>query len=264
MLTYFALMCCASSVLFFAAPQRMLVNAMEVSGIEGTFRSTCEAVMRVLRKNKNSLMAVLEAFVYDPLINWRLLTAAANAAAGGGGATTVAPTNATLPLPEPKQPQQKPAEAKSMLGRKAEDASTASAATAAGPALHHLAPVTVTVAVRADEKGDGNKSGGGAGAGVAVVADEKEDSEHEELNAKALVVIRRYPKKHHCSNLLCRSCAVFVMCRVEDKLSGTDFDYGKQKVALDVPAQVQRLIVEATSHLNLCQSYIGWYVCFRA
>ena len=31
--------------------------------------------MSVLRENKESLMAVLEAFVYDPLINWRLLQA---------------------------------------------------------------------------------------------------------------------------------------------------------------------------------------------
>jgi phosphatidylinositol kinase/protein kinase (PI-3 family) len=30
--------------------------------------------MRVLRDNKESLMAVLEAFVYDPLINWKLQT----------------------------------------------------------------------------------------------------------------------------------------------------------------------------------------------
>eukprot|EP01114_Cavostelium_apophysatum_P007349 TRINITY_DN1943_c0_g1_i2.p1 TRINITY_DN1943_c0_g1~~TRINITY_DN1943_c0_g1_i2.p1 ORF type:complete len:2294 (+),score=720.41 TRINITY_DN1943_c0_g1_i2:229-7110(+) len=52
---------------------RMLINAMEVSGIEGTFRLTCENVMRVLRDNKQSLIAVLEAFVYDPIINWRLL-----------------------------------------------------------------------------------------------------------------------------------------------------------------------------------------------
>lgn len=44
-----------------------------MSGIEGTFRLTCENVMRVLRENKESLMAVLEAFVYDPIINWRLL-----------------------------------------------------------------------------------------------------------------------------------------------------------------------------------------------
>ena len=28
--------------------------------------------MSVLRDNKESLMAVLEAFVYDPLINWKL------------------------------------------------------------------------------------------------------------------------------------------------------------------------------------------------
>ena len=43
------------------------------TGIEGNFRSTCESVIRVLRENKESVMAVLEAFVYDPLINWRLL-----------------------------------------------------------------------------------------------------------------------------------------------------------------------------------------------
>lgn len=29
--------------------------------------------MRVLRSNKDSVMAMLEAFVHDPLINWRLL-----------------------------------------------------------------------------------------------------------------------------------------------------------------------------------------------
>jgi len=52
---------------------RMLTHAMEVSGIEGSFRNTCEITMTVLRSNKESLMAVLEAFVYDPLINWRLM-----------------------------------------------------------------------------------------------------------------------------------------------------------------------------------------------
>ncbi|CAK9293619.1 unnamed protein product [Gordionus sp. m RMFG-2023] len=52
---------------------RMLINAMEVSGIEGTFRMTCERVMEVLQMNKDSVMSVLEAFVYDPLINWRLI-----------------------------------------------------------------------------------------------------------------------------------------------------------------------------------------------
>ncbi|KAI7522659.1 TOR1 phosphatidylinositol 3-kinase, partial [Hortaea werneckii] len=51
---------------------RMLTFAMEVSNIEGSFRTTCEHVMRLLRDNKESLMAVLEAFIHDPLLNWRL------------------------------------------------------------------------------------------------------------------------------------------------------------------------------------------------
>jgi serine/threonine-protein kinase mTOR len=36
---------------------------LQVSGIEGSFRHTCEITMQVLRANKESLMSVLEAFV---------------------------------------------------------------------------------------------------------------------------------------------------------------------------------------------------------
>jgi len=46
---------------------------MEVSGIEGNYRNTCENTMRVMRANKDSLLAILEAFVYDPLLSFRLL-----------------------------------------------------------------------------------------------------------------------------------------------------------------------------------------------
>lgn len=52
---------------------RMLVKAMEVTGIDGTFKHTCINVMGVLRHSRDSVMAVLEAFVYDPLISWRLV-----------------------------------------------------------------------------------------------------------------------------------------------------------------------------------------------
>jgi serine/threonine-protein kinase mTOR len=40
---------------------RMLTYAMEVSNIEGSYRTTCQQVMRVIRDNKESVMAVLEA-----------------------------------------------------------------------------------------------------------------------------------------------------------------------------------------------------------
>jgi len=58
---------------------RMLIKAMEVSGIEGSYRDTCERTMTVLRDNRDSLVAMLEAFVYDPLISWRLLGQSPNA-----------------------------------------------------------------------------------------------------------------------------------------------------------------------------------------
>ena len=88
---------------------RMLVNACGASRIEGPLRMTmvevrvgltvacipmipgcrgadplcavclswCFQVMRVMRNNRDSMMAMLEAFVYDPLISWRLLNTAA-------------------------------------------------------------------------------------------------------------------------------------------------------------------------------------------
>ncbi|ORX73348.1 ARM repeat-containing protein [Linderina pennispora] len=41
-----------------------------VSSIEGSFKFTANHTMRVLRANRDSLMAVLEAFVFDPLVSW--------------------------------------------------------------------------------------------------------------------------------------------------------------------------------------------------
>lgn len=54
-------------------PHLCVSPLLQVTGIEGNFRRTCMSVMRVLRENKDSVMAVLEAFVYDPLLNWRLM-----------------------------------------------------------------------------------------------------------------------------------------------------------------------------------------------
>ncbi|KAH9577947.1 Phosphatidylinositol 3-/4-kinase [Trypanosoma melophagium] len=49
---------------------RMLVRAMEMGGIEGLFRHECIKVMSVLREEGSSLLALLEAFVHDPLVSW--------------------------------------------------------------------------------------------------------------------------------------------------------------------------------------------------
>ncbi|KAI8818829.1 uncharacterized protein EV422DRAFT_536978 [Fimicolochytrium jonesii] len=47
-----------------------MVDAFGVTGVEGVFRKSCEATMRVLRANRDSLMSVLETFLYDPLCEW--------------------------------------------------------------------------------------------------------------------------------------------------------------------------------------------------
>ncbi|WVQ81655.1 hypothetical protein IAT38_003780 [Cryptococcus sp. DSM 104549] len=51
---------------------RHLIKAMEICGVVGNYSKSCEITMGVLRENDESLMAVFEAFVYDPLISWRL------------------------------------------------------------------------------------------------------------------------------------------------------------------------------------------------
>ena len=49
--------------------------------------------------------------------------------------------------------------------------------------------------------------------------------------------------------------AVEVLDRVEQKLTGRDFDVDEELTVVD---QVNKLIVEATNLENLCQHYIGW------
>ena len=55
-------------------PFRLTQNmtaAMGVNGYEGTFRRTCEVTMRLIRQNENTLMNILETFLYDPILDWK-------------------------------------------------------------------------------------------------------------------------------------------------------------------------------------------------
>jgi hypothetical protein len=52
---------------------KMLVKALEASGVGGTFKIISEKIMEVLRNNKDSLLAILGSFLYDPLISFKLM-----------------------------------------------------------------------------------------------------------------------------------------------------------------------------------------------
>jgi serine/threonine-protein kinase mTOR len=51
---------------------RLLVCALGITGVDGVYRMTCELAMKNLRRHRENLLSILEAFIYDPLINWRL------------------------------------------------------------------------------------------------------------------------------------------------------------------------------------------------
>ncbi|KAI9833190.1 MAG: hypothetical protein M1819_003813 [Sarea resinae] len=163
---------------------RMLTYAMEVSNVEGSFRITCEAVMRVLRDNQESLMAVLEAFIHDPLLNWRL-------------------GNRESP-PEPSFPSERRA---SII-----------AGTESRP--ESLRPRARSIVAPAEPTSDLTNGGGG-------------QDNKEVQNARALQVLSR----------------------VKEKLTGTDF---KKTEELNVPDQVEKLLLQATDLENLCQHWYGW------
>lgn len=49
---------------------RMIIKVLEVGGIHGLFRHSCITTMNILRKERSSIIALLEAFVHDPLVTW--------------------------------------------------------------------------------------------------------------------------------------------------------------------------------------------------
>jgi FKBP12-rapamycin complex-associated protein len=49
---------------------RQLVSALEVAGIGGTFRNSCQMIVSLLRQNIDQIVGLLSVFTYDPLKQW--------------------------------------------------------------------------------------------------------------------------------------------------------------------------------------------------
>lgn len=47
-----------------------IVAGLGATGIEGIFRAACEHTIKSMRLGKETLLTLLEAFVYDPLVDW--------------------------------------------------------------------------------------------------------------------------------------------------------------------------------------------------
>ena len=259
---------------------RMLIKAMEVSGVEGSYRSTCERTMAVLRDNRDSLVAMLEAFVYDPLISWRLLSQEAknekdqsistdsselsndnvskeglstsSSRRGVSFATSMSVTNETIVEAteevtddekgnhddegiksdynkDRKSKLKMYSDIQNMVANMNSNSRIASI-TGEGAFSESISHSRLGKSVRQRQA-------------MSLLVGDTGEATGEALNEKALKVIKR----------------------VQDKLTGTDFQADAlytteegQRNILDVQDQVQRLIVQATNTESLCQLFIGW------
>lgn len=200
---------------------RMLVSAMEVSGVEGNFRISCKNTLGVLIENKESIMAVLEAFVYDPLINWDQ-TKRRNIADDLSEVlkdTNAVKSNALDPLlygsgmPNVASPSFHPTQANSAFPNQRGQLPQG----AQGNALQ-MPPINTASISQANDS-----------ASYLMDASKGQPTQ----NKKALTVLDR----------------------IAHKLNQTEFEHlGK----LTVERQVDLLIDQARSNLTLCQSYLPW------
>ena len=186
---------------------RMLIKALEIGGIEGAFRITCENVMRVVRENRESLNVILAAFVHDPLISFRLL----------------------IPLIMKKNKNKITND--SNKNKKDDDVNDDN------DEGNSVGNQKMMEEIINNNKNDENelekKRIGSDERKLYSELEEKDDTESDDLNQIAKIVLER----------------------VSDKLNGTDFNKNEE---LKVYDQIQRLIRQATSHENLSQSYLGW------
>ena len=275
---------------------RMLVKAMEISGIEGSYRSTCERTMTVLRENRDSLVAMLQAFLYDPLISWRLVDLPSNH-------ETVDPTNpvgdddqlaeallsdavdneldedvgvpidvgaGVMPISEGNEdededekddvimPQVLSHQIPSVPIRRGKDFPMS--ATRARSLQMYSNIQTMAATLNADGRIESVTGGDGkVGQMAASGAHSIARSRMVERSMRQRELLSILDGEGGNAAEALNEKALKIIRRIQDKLNGTDFeDRAESGDSLDVEDQVQRLIVQATSVENLSQLFIGW------
>lgn len=189
--------------------------------------------MRVLRDNRDSVMAMLEAFVYDPLISWRLL-AQDNNEADKMISKSASMDDANPPKsPVDKIRDQLAASASPMVSTFTDNDDTSISSNRPSE-IGTLREVPMRRA-------------------LSTEINNEDEPLQENLNARS-VFVGCYLRKFHLSYfLMCR--ALEVINRIQAKLTGRDFNDAED---LTVEQQVHRLVKEATNVENLCQLFTGW------
>lgn len=275
---------------------RMLIRAMEVSGIEGSYRSTCEKTMTVLRESRDSLVAMLEAFVYDPLISWRLADLSKSDVSGQllNVQDTLENDDVLLQQTDNQVESDQHSfhveqSARTTLVNPIREGHEYDSDDQDSTGQNDPLPTqtfdllssarSVRQSQKASSVGDANRT-----RSLQIYADIQNLAADLNSNSRIASVtggqstvtghslahsrLERSMKQREFTSVLrgeageareeaLNENALKVIRRVEDKLTGTDFPDCDDE-PLDVADQVQRLFVQATSSENLCQLFIGW------
>ncbi|KAL3925177.1 MAG: hypothetical protein SGILL_000585 [Bacillariaceae sp.] len=271
---------------------RMLIKAMEVSGIEGSYRSTCERTMSVLRESRDSLVAMLEAFLYDPLISWRLVDLSkSNGALDGRGISRPGLSSGfhgdhdnggletdpgvaievnssrtgVLPISEGDENGDDEGSEDIVIAGGLDQIPSvpvtrhrdvAISATRARSLQMYSNIQTWAANLGADERIASITGGDGNNAVSGSIA--RSRKVERSLRQREVLSLLEGDYCQEAEETL-NEKALKVIRRVQDKLNGTDFeDRAETGEPLDVVNQVQRLTVQATSVENLAQLFIGW------
>ena len=262
---------------------RMLIKALEVSGIEGTFRIISEKVMELLRNNKDSLLAILGSFIYDPLISFRLMIPMIMKMkkqnnnyidddlflTDENNFNKKISKSLTLPKVNFDSFSKlfKNKNIKNIFGSKISSninnidknkliKENNNINTSNNNSKNVIQKENRKYAGRRESSLNNeiitniNKIGG--------LSESKEKDEKKKLENDERQMFNLYEENDEIDGIdseQLNNIAQIVLDRIQDKLSGTDF---RPNIIYDVKNQVNELIKSATSYENLAQSYLGW------
>ena len=255
---------------------RMLIKALEVSGIDGIFRLVCIQTMKLLRKKKDSLLAILGSFIHDPLISFRLMIPMimrkrqiTKQIENTGNKKMNHKEEKNDGIEKRKnqskvQIYKKESEEKNFeFNNKANNIESNSkehnwenSFTKMNQYLKSFEIDRKKLTIKDQEKQE--KKNLILQPDILKKNEEEEDKEKQEkkkMEDDERLIFNLFEENDEIESEELNTIAKMVLDRIKDKLSGTDIH---PDFSYDAQSQVDKLIHQATSYENLAQSYLGW------
>ena len=244
---------------------RMLIKALEVSGIEGTFRLICIQIMELLRKEKDSLLAILGSFVYDPFISFRLMIPMI---------IKKRKINEQIKMAKYKNNNKNENEKRKKLNNNIENAEENlfelkinKKNDIESHSLKNNIEDSIIKISRYLQNNEESKKDLKLKKEKEIIdlnrdnifkneeEEEKEKEEKKKMEENERLLLNLFEENDEIESEELNKIAQMVLDRIKDKLSGTDI---YPDSVYDAQTQVDKLIAQATSFENLAQSYLGW------